>query len=84
MINTPNSTSQIPPSESTTSAHLETAPDQPPISSPEIAKPEGINSIQKEIIDRAMIDPDSRDRLATIIRTFGTPAVKAYLESKLT
>lgn len=84
-ITEPGSLNSVPepaPAEPTTTP--ETASAQPPVSSVEtIQSEEGINSVQKEIIDRAMSDPDSRDRLATIIRTFGTPAVKAYLESKL-
>lgn len=45
--------------------------------------PSQITSIQKEIIDRAVTDPDSLNRLKTIIDTFGTPEVKTYLNAKI-
>lgn len=51
--------------------------------SAETIQPEGITSVQKEVIDRAFEDPQSRDRLKTVIETFGTEAVKNYFHSKL-
>ncbi len=46
-------------------------------------KNEGINPVQKEVIERALADPDSIDRLKTVIATFGTQEMKDYLKSKL-
>lgn len=42
-----------------------------------------ISAVQKEVIDRAFSDPDSRDRLKTVIETFGTKAVREYFQSKI-
>lgn len=43
----------------------------------------GISAVQKEVIDRAFSDPDSRERLKTVIETFGTKEVREYFQSKI-
>jgi hypothetical protein len=53
------------------------------ITLPEQENTKGVNAVQKEVIDRAFVDPDSRDRLKTVIATFGTQEVKDYFKSKL-
>ncbi len=43
----------------------------------------GISAKQREVIDRAFSDPDSRDRLQTIVETFGSKQVREYFKSKI-
>ncbi len=63
------------PPEATTTQTPEAATEQQP--------PNGINAVQKEVIDRAFADPQTKARLETVINTFGTDDVKAYFNSKL-